>query len=209
MKFAYHGEKKAKLEEDVSRGAPATSKPPPPKPPSTLSSDKPSDKGAGKGKWKTGRSSDSKESERKGKDSKGKDDSKGKGGEWDSKGWKTLAKVEEEDCDDAASHYSSKTARDENWGPVNQRREHSYRRRKSENYCVYVDGTWKWKTSPKPDEEATIDGETRKVGFGEFSEWAYAAALTKKKGYAQFLLGETDAQWHGKKRRTDRIRYKE
>ena len=78
MKFVYRGEKKVKIEKDITRRAPETSKPPPPKPPITLSSDKPSGKGAEKGKGEAGGSSDSIGSEHKGKESKGKDDSEGK-----------------------------------------------------------------------------------------------------------------------------------
>ena len=55
------------------------------------------------------------------KDSEGKDDSKGKDGKGESKRGKTLAKVEEEDRDDAASHYSPKTERGGSLGPANQR----------------------------------------------------------------------------------------
>ena len=42
--ISYHGEEKANLEVDTARVAPVSAKPPPPKPPSTLSSDKVAEK---------------------------------------------------------------------------------------------------------------------------------------------------------------------
>ena len=39
----------------------------------------------------------------------------------------------------------------------------------------------KWEKNPKPDETATISGETRKLEFGEFADWAFAAVLIQKK----------------------------
>ena len=194
LKFAYHGEKKVEIEVDTPRVAPVSAKPTPPKPPPPFSSDQVVGKGAVKGKGKTGGSSDPKGSARKGQDSKGKDDSEGKDGKEDSKWGKTLAEVEKEDRDATARHYSAKTAREENWGPAHRRRAHSYHKWQSENDWVYVDGTWKWGKSPKPDEAATIDEETRYLGFGEFAEWAYAAVLTQKQRYAQFQSGETNGQ---------------
>ena len=115
------------------------------------------------------------------------------------KGGKTLKKVIEEDLDSAASPYSPKTSGEEIWGPANQRRGHSRRKRESENDWEYVDGTRKWKKSPKPDEKATINGETRKLGFWEFAEWTYVAVLTQEQGYVQFMLGETNAQFRKRK----------
>ena len=49
LKFAYHGEKKVKLEVDTTRVAPVRAKPPP-KPPSAFSIDKVVGKGAEKGR---------------------------------------------------------------------------------------------------------------------------------------------------------------
>ena len=79
LKFAYHGETKVKLEEDVTKVAPVSAKAPmrakpPPAPPSTLSSDRSQVKGGGEG--------DSKGKDSKRKGSKGKGDSEGN----DSKG---------------------------------------------------------------------------------------------------------------------------
>ena len=42
--------------------------------------------------------------------------------------------------------------------------------------------------SPKTDGTSAIDGEARKLGFGEFADWAYAEVIMRRKGYAQFLL---------------------
>ena len=96
-------------------------------------------------------------------DPKGKYDSEGKDGEWDSKMGKTLGEVEEGDRDASASHYSSKTAREERWGQVNRRRDHSYRQWQSANGWEYVDGAWKWKPSPRTEGKPTIIEDTRKL----------------------------------------------
>ena len=77
----------------------------------------------------------------------------------------------EEDRDSAASRYFPKTASAENWGPSNQRKGRSYRKWKSGNDWEYVDGACKRQKAPKPDETATISGETRNLGFGEFADW--------------------------------------
>ena len=84
-----------KIEADTARSAPVSSKPPPPKPPNTYSSDKPVGKGAEEGKGETGGSTDSRGSGRKGKDSKGKDDSEGKEAKGGYRRGKVLAKVGE------------------------------------------------------------------------------------------------------------------
>ena len=79
MKFAYHGSTNVKIEEGITCRAPVTSKPPPPKPPITFSSDKPVGKGAEKGKEipvgvQTRKGVSAKESIPKGKDnSEGKE----------------------------------------------------------------------------------------------------------------------------------------
>ena len=146
---------------------------------------------------------------RKGEESKGKDGSRGKDGKGDSKGGKTLAKVFEEDRDADASHYSSKTAREDDWGPVNRRREHAYNRWQSENEWEYVGGTWRRKKSPIPDGESEINEDTRKLGFGEYAEWAYVEVLTRKQRYVPDMLGETNSRRPGKKRFIGRIRWGE
>ena len=191
MKFAYHGEKKVKIEAVATRRAPASSKPPPPKPPITFTSDKT----VGKGKGKTGRSSDSKGGGGKGRIPKEKmiPEEKRTPGEKKPKEipeGETLPKVEEEDRDDASIHYSPKTAREGNWGPANRRKEHSYRQRQSEKGWEYANGTWELQKNLKTEETATINSETRHLGFGEFSDWTYAEATMRKQRYAQFLLGE-------------------
>ena len=54
LKFAYHGEKKVEVEEDVAKVAPlsakepGSAKPPPPAPPPTFSSDRAAEKGGGR-----------------------------------------------------------------------------------------------------------------------------------------------------------------
>ena len=141
--------RKGPIEEDTARREPVSFKPPPPKPPITFSSDNPVGKGAGKGKGATGGGSDSKGSDGKGEDSEGKADSEGKEAQGDYRGGKTLPKVEEADRDATASRYSPKTAREENWGPVDRRKEYSYHQRQSENEWEYVIGSWKLKKNKK------------------------------------------------------------
>ena len=187
-KFAYHGETKVELEEDIARRAPVTTKPPPPKPPSTLSSDKPVEKERVKGNERTGGVQTKKgvsEKERIQKEKRPQEIPK------EERHWR---KWGEADRDAAASHYSTKTAREGRWGPANQRRGDSYRMWKSERDWEYVDGTWKWEARPKPDATSEISGKIRNLRFWEFAEWAYSEGLTQKQGYVQFLLGETDAQ---------------
>ena len=99
---------------------------------------------------------------------------KGKG---ESKGCKTLAKVEEGNRD-AESYCSSRTAREERWGPSNQQREQSYQnsQRQNTNDWDRKDGSWKWKNnSAKSNEDA------RNLGFGEYAEWTYAEVIANKR----------------------------
>ena len=63
--------------------------------------------------------------------------------------------------------------------------------------------------SPKTDGTSAIDGEARKLGFGEFADWAYAEVIMRNQRYARFTLGGTASRRPGKKRFIDRIRYKE
>ena len=70
-------------------------------------------------------------------------------------------------------------------------------------------GTWKWEKSPRPDGAATIEEGNRNLGFGEFAEWTYAAVITQKQGYVQFLLGGNQRTMPGKERFVDWIRYKQ
>lgn len=60
-----------------------------------------------------------------------------------------------------------------------------------------------------PGEAASINGGTRKLGFGGFSDWTYAASLMYKEWYVKFLLGETDNRCPEKKKPTERRRYKD
>ena len=92
---------------------------------------------------------------------------------------------------------------------MNRRREHSYPQWKSANGWEYVDGTWKWKKSPKTEAKATISEEAQKLGFWEYAEWSYVEVIADKRGYLQDLLGETDAQFSEKKRFSERARWKE
>ena len=119
---------KVKIEVDTARVAPVSSKSPPPKPPSTYSSDKPVGGGADQEK-ENRMMSRLKRERRKGMDSKGKDDPEGKESKGDSRGWKALAKKKKEDRDATSCRYSSKTVSEENWGPADRRRAHSYRQR--------------------------------------------------------------------------------
>ena len=47
---------------------------------------------------------------------------------------------------------------------------------------------------PETAETSATNGVTRKVGFAEFSDWAYLDGIMRKKGYVQFMLGETEAR---------------
>ena len=94
-------------------------------------------------------------------------------------------------------------------GAVNRRRERSYRQRQSANDWEYVDGSWKWEKSPITEVEAAISEDARRLVFGEYDEWANVEAIANKRGYAQDLLGETNAQCPEKKRFIERIRWKE
>ena len=87
-----------------------------------------------------------------------------------------------------STRYSSKTAREENWGPVGRRIGYSYHQRQSGNDWEYFSGSWKLKKNRKTGDTAAINSETRKIGFGEFADWAYAEVIMRKKGYSQFLL---------------------
>ena len=98
--FPYYGEKKVKLEVGTKRVAPVSAKPPPPAPPYAYSSDRVVGKGPEKGKWEG---------------SKGKGP-KGKGGKGEPNGGQTLTKVEEENHEDDASHYSPSTEREKKDG---------------------------------------------------------------------------------------------
>ena len=84
----------------------------------------------------------------------------------------------EEDREETGIMYSAHTARAQNWGPAKRRDEHSYRHWVSEAYWEYVGGTFRVRKSPWPEEVVAINGETRKIGFGEFAEWAYVEILT-------------------------------
>ena len=90
-----------------------------------------------------------------------------------------MAKVYEEDRDADASRYSPNAAREESWGPVSRRREHSYQQWKSAGEWEYVDGAWNWKKSPRKEGGATISEDTRKLGFGEYDEWTYVELITQ------------------------------
>ena len=115
----------------------------------------------------------------------------------------------EVDRDDDASHYSPKTAREADWGPVNRRREHSYNKRQGETALEYVGGTWKREKSPIPEGEATIDGDSRKLGFGGIR----GANLCGSAHAQSMICGVFDrgnqCPVAGKKRFIDRIRWKE
>ena len=199
MKFAYHGENKVGIEADTTRRVPVSSKPPPPKPPITYSSYNPVGKGAEKGKWKTWGKYRLKRDWPQRKDSKGKDDSEGKEAKGDSRGGNVLPKVEEEDLDATSSRYFTKTEREENWESSNRRNGPSYRKWKSGNGWDYFDGTWEMGKNLKTDEMSAINGETRHLGFGEFSDWTYAEVPRRKQSYVQFLLGETEVRCPEKK----------
>ena len=71
---------------------------------------------------------------------------------------------------------------------------YSYHQRQSGNACEYVSGSWEMKKNQKTDDTAAIDSEARPLGFGEFEDWAYAEVIMQKQRYAQFTLGETEAQ---------------
>ena len=108
MKFAYHGGEKVKIEADTTRVEPVSSKPPPPKPPSTYSRDKPVGKGAEREKAQPEETQTQKGAAAKGMI---QNEKKPKG---DARGRMALPKVGEEDRDASSSRYSWKTARGAN-----------------------------------------------------------------------------------------------
>ena len=103
--------------------------------------------------------------------------------------------------------YSSQTARDQNCGPANRRNEYAYHQRNSETDWEYVDGTWRVRKIPRPEEAVVINGETQTLGFGEFAGWTYVGVLTYKPTYIEFLLDDIDGdEIPEKKRYVERIR---
>ena len=86
---------------------------------------------------------------------------------------------------------------------------YSYHQWQSGNDWGYVSAAWKLKKNKKTDDTAAINREARKPGFGEYADWAYAEAIVQKQGYAQFMLGETEAQCPEKIRFVDWVRYEE
>ena len=94
-----------------------------------------------------------------------------------SKGGKTLPKVEE-DTGEAASIYTAHTTRVKNWGPSNRRNEYAYTQRINQNEWAYKDGNWRETRNQKTEVIASIGGETHQLGFGEFAEYTYVEILT-------------------------------
>ena len=134
----------------------------------------------------------------KGKDPKGKS-IKGKG---ESKGGKTLPKVEEENRA-AENHYSPRAAWGEIWGPTNHQREQSYQNNQWQNTNDWGrnDGGWKLENNSAKTNEAA-----RNLGFGEYADWTYLEAIANKRRYVQDLIGETDIRCPEKKQRIERAR---
>ena len=59
-----------------------------------------------------------------------------------------------------------------------------------------------------PEAAVSINGETQKLGFGEFDGWAYVEVIKYKPKYIEFLLDDVgDDEIPEKKRFADRIQY--
>ena len=50
-----------------------------------------------------------------------------------------------------------------------------------------MDGDWREERNPTLGEVEAIDGETQKLGFGEFAWYTYVEILTYKPQYVEFL----------------------
>ena len=169
MKFAFPGQKKAEIEEDVTKAAmpcgkaPPESAKPPPQPPSTFGSDR-----------------REAEVEHRGKDSMQKGQKKGKSGAWQPKGGKPLAQVEEDY--DRRSQYTTQTAREREWGLLKRQEEWEHERYQAPNNWELSSGAWRWKP------QKGKGGACKKtLGFGEYSDRIYGGGLTPKPIYAKCL----------------------
>ena len=72
------------------------------------------------------------------------------------------------------------------------RGEYTYTQRISQNDWGYMDGNRREARNPTLEEVSSIDGETQKLGFGEFAEYTYMGGLKYKLKYSEFLTEEGD-----------------
>ena len=184
MKFAPQGQKRAKLEEDVTKVAPSSMKAPPPQsakpppaPPSTFGSDRREAEG-----------------ESKGKEPEGKGKQKGKSGAWRQKGGKESTQVDESDYDRRSQH-KTQTARESAWGAITRQEGWGSGRYQDPSNWEVSSGEWRW--GPHQGKWGDVK---KMIGFGEYAAWSYGDVMTYKEGYAEYLIkDEADIQCPSKK----------
>ena len=58
------------------------------------------------------------------------------------------------------------------------------------NEWAYKDGNWRETREPATEEVEEIDGETKKLGFGEYAEYTYVEILAHNPKYLEFVIEE-------------------
>ena len=124
-----------------------------------------------------------------------KREKKGKNGEWKPNGRQSLTEVEENEYDTRTSHYSTQTAKEEDWGLISKQKEWEYSRYQDADNLELSSVEWKWEP-----QKANVDDSKKTLGFGEYHDLSYAEVLMYKYPKAQYLMGDQDEQRPAKKK---------